>query len=1022
MKRARLILLVIIAIAATAAVVWQTGLYKHLAKLTESRVVDKAPADNDEPPEEWDEEGSDEPNEADKPDESEKPGEAEKPDESKKPGEPNEPNEPNEPGEPMEALNLKDVQMKDIIKKLADWTGKVIIPHDDVMKLKVTIYSKEKVPRSEALALLFRVLSEKGFVAEHTDNALYLKPKKDVKLRSVPTIPADQPLGALANKDEIVQKFFKLKNYSPVQLEKVVAPLMPEHGYVSAIESTNHLVVIDTVLNLMRIERIIAQLDVPETQETVTHTFEIEDGDPVEIVELLNLLLGDGDTGRSRSSSNRSSSRNRDRNRPGGNSNKPKSSSSAPSVIIGPSNRPVTLIPITKRKWIIAKASAEDMALIEEWIGKLDQKKPEEREHTLRQIQYADVTELAEQITVMIEQMPGRLRANVMVQPLNQTKQVMIMGSAENREMIEKLIDEIDVPTERFQTEHIKLEHADPEQIKQNLEALYEEVTQYSYSSSYGRSRSSRRRSRATGDPDMVRVIAYPALKQITVIASADNMVKIKEQVKEWDQPIDVNSVAPMIIQLKNSDPVAMTTLLTGLFTETERRFTWRDYIYGSGGVTKTIVGPLYGQMTFEAVPDTKKIIVISKIPEGYEVVKKLVEQLDKEEMAEVPMVIPLEYADPEDLSERLNAVFNEAGTTARIRLRARGFTQTGMQESSDEESGSGSDSGSSSSSGEYTPPWSGGGARARMGEQPISNVIGRIRFIPDPHSKSILVLTPPEFLPNIKEMIKDLDKPGRQVRIKAIILSINHDDVTSLGVQLASNALPFGILEENALIALTSLADMQTHGTGTLDMSMNVTSLVDFLIRKTDAKILNQQALWTKDNEEASFFKGEEVAFSGDISVSDTGSRVTSGVTYEFVGMTLRVRPNITPQKNVDMNIDLTISQLTSELINDQPVRTRMNTTTTAIVQNGQTIMLGGILFQEESVVERKIALLGDLPGIGGLFRHTETVDSNNELIIFITPEVLDLADLEAESQRAEERLNKALEELNNALDKKGL
>lgn len=60
-------------------------------------------------------------------------------------------------------------------------------------------------------------------------------------------------------------------------------------------------------------------------------------------------------------------------------------------------------------------------------------------------------------------------------------------------------------------------------------------------------------------------------------------------------------------------------------------------------------------------------------------------------------------------------------------------------------------------------------------------------------------------------------------------------------------------------------------------------------------------------------------------------------------------------------------------------------------IVQDGQTIMLGGILFQKDSVIKRKVPLLGDIPLAGGLFRHTETLLANNELIVFITPYVID-------------------------------
>jgi len=944
-----------------------------------------------------------------------------------KAGEPNEPNEPNEPIEPMENLNLKDVEVKDIIKTIAEWTGKVIIPVDDAMKKKITIYSQEKLPRSHALALIYSALREQGIVAEEKDSAIILRPIADVKLRSVPTVSDDVPLASLKNKDEVVQKFFKLQNYSPTQLEKVIQPLMPEHGYVSAIENTSHLVVIDTVANLERVERIIKQLDVPETKETVMRIFEIKEGDPVEIVQLLNILIGDGETGSPVRAERRGSRSRSERRSDRGRSDDSKTESRpAASVVLGRTDAPITLIPLAKRRWIIAKASAEDMVEIERWINELDAKKPEEREHTLVKVEFADVQEVADQINNMIATMP--LRANVTVQALRRAKQVMIVGSAENREMVHRLVSEIDVPTEQFVTEHIPLQYADPEEVKKNLDELYTQFSYYESRSTYSSYRSRYYRGRDPGDPEFVRVIAYPTLKQITVIASAENMVKIKEQVAEWDKPIDIAEVGPMIIELKNSDPVKMVDLLTRLFTETERRWSWRDYIYGTGSVNKTMVGPLYGQLAFEAVPDTKKIIVQSKVPEGYLVVKKLIKELDMEEMAEVPTVVTLKYADPEDLSERLNAMFNEPGTTAPIRRISRGLSEYAMDE---DEGGSrrptgGDGGGGGGATGEYRPWW-GSGYQRRMDEMPISNVIGRIRFVPDPRSKAILVLSPPEFVSSLEAMITELDVPGRQVRVKAAILLVDHRDLTSLGIQLATNPAAFGSLDENAITALAALTLLEERGSLTVSGTMNVTGLLDFLVKKVNARILNQQTLWTKDNEEADFFRGDIIAFTTDISVSEVGGRVTSGFEFEQVGMTLRVRPNITPEKDVDMRINMMLSQLTSDVVNEQPVRTEMDTETSLIVEDGETIMLGGMLFQEDSTIERKIPLFGDIPLLGGLFRHYEVVKANSEVLVFVTPDVIDedpsqmRAETRASIEEEKARLRQTLAELENKVKDAG-
>ena len=86
------------------------------------------------------------------------------------------------------------------------------------------------------------------------------------------------------------------------------------------------------------------------------------------------------------------------------------------------------------------------------------------------------------------------------------------------------------------------------------------------------------------------------------------------------------------------------------------------------------------------------------------------------------------------------------------------------------------------------------------------------------------------------------------------------------------------------------------------------------------------------------------------------------------------------------------------------------MITNTTAIVQDGQTIVLGGILFQQDTVTERKLALFGDLPLVGGLFRHQATIQTNNELIVFITPEVIGAEDMVSETEKAEEKMESML------------
>jgi len=1038
MKSLRLIIMLVVIAVAAGVITWVAISYKPGPKVAGEGPEKKEVAEANQPEEAGEAEEGKEPEKAgegekeeegdSKEGEEEQEKEKDKDEEEEKPGEEqekvSEDEEPNEPNDPMEKANLKNVEMKKIIDKLADWTDKTIIPTKEAMDKKITIYSKKELPQSKVLSLIYSSLRIQGIVAETTDDTIYLKELKDAKLMSVPMVPADIPLASIENRNQVVRKIFRLENYRTTEMAELIKPFVNEYGHVSAEGSTRKLLVIDTVENLLKVSRVIYEFDVPEAERSVTDWIYLKQADPSEVVQVLRILLseeGGGDGGRRDRDRRR-----RDRNRRNGGSTE--------SVVIGPSGSPVVLIPEPKQKMIIAKASPDDMQQIRKWIEKLDHKAPIKSEYETIPIVYANIQEVAEQLNEMLQDMlGGELKANVVIQPMQQARQLIVYGSQDVREMVKKLVAEVDIPTGDFMHETIELKHADPEQIKKNVEELYgEDYTGYRgyyYYRYYLRNRS---------PSDMVKVITFPSMQQITLIASPDNMVKIKEQINKWDTPIDPNKVKPLIITLNNTDPVKMAQLMNDLFSEDEEMDFFDAYLEARYGVTaKNIMGPLYGKLMFREVPGTKKLVVISKVPEAYKVVEEFVYELDEQEIAEVPKIVTLNYADPEDLCVRLNAMFNAPGTQAPI-----WFTETGlsaskysMGETTSDSSNPGGDSGKEGPTRQkYDTPWS--GASRREDQMPISNIIGRIRFIPDPHTKSILVLSPREYVEPVVQTIKDLDRPGKQVRIRATILEVDHRDLTTLGVQLAADQSVFGSLSENEILALTQLTQLSTHGSASFTdttalgaegesglafrTGTAVTALIDFLVKKIDARILNQQTLWTKDNQEANFFKGQTVPFETGLSESETGGRITRGIEFQRVGMELRVRPKITPENNVDMIINLVISQLTPEQISGQRVRNRVDTETKMIVDDAETLMLGGMLFQEDSVIERKIPLLGDIPILGGLFRHSKTVKANTETLVFVTPYVVDEKTKEQTKKQLEkerERLKRTLEELNSSV-----
>ncbi len=887
--------------------------------------------------------------------------------------------------EKLEKVNLNNVEMKQIIQTIAEWTGKPVIPYDDqVMGKKITIYATQEMPRQEALSLIYSALRAKGYIAEEAQGAIYLKPLSKAKYGVVPTLGAEEPLAKIIDKSQIVEKFFKVQSYSPSRLQEIVAPLTADYGHVTADDSTGTLAIIDTVENLQRIEQIIRQFDVAGYDQSKTEVFRLKSGDPSEVVQLVELILTNQNAGRGRGRGSR------------GGGGGPKDSTQASSVLIASEKMPLLLIPEPRRKWIIAKGAPEDIKEVAKWIEELDKKDEVASEQSVVQIKYVDVMEVAQAVGKTLAEMPGsKLRANIVVQPLRQARQIVVFGSEENRKIVESLIAEIDLPTSGiFDEKTFELRHADPDQIKQNIEDLYGEDKMASRYSYY-------RRRNEGQDSDTVKVISYPTASKVTVIASPENIAKISQQIEEWDVPLNIERQPYRIISLKNSDSKQMADLLSTLFSEDSdmSRPYWWDREYGSDS-RKKIIGSLYGQLSFEAVPETKKIVVISKIPEAYDVIEDLIEELDRQETAEVPKVITLKYADSEDLCDQLNAILNEPGTVATVRRTRRGLSDydNNFDNSRNRNQGNNNSRNNNPNStnqtnpGEIKPWWDAGVARSKADESlPTSNLIGEVRFIPVQRSKAILVLAPPEYMDDIVAMIEELDQPGKQVMIKAVILSVQHSSVTSLGVQFSSNPAAFGDLTENAVRALTELTTGFERGSLTLSASTDIHSLVEFLEKHANARILNQPTLWTKDNEEAVFFRGQRVAFVENKNTSSEGTRTSENVVYRPVGVTLRVRPNITPENAVDTTINLNISKVLDEIINNNIATSDLDTTTHVIVQTGETIMLGGILFQQESDVERKVPLLGDLPVLGGIFKHTENSVVNNELLMFITPYVVE-------------------------------
>jgi len=176
---------------------------------------------------------------------------------------------------------------------------------------------------------------------ERPEDSEQEKTRPATERRRRPARSIDDSLAKIVDKQKTVQ-IFPLKHYDTSHMARIVNPLLSKTGHVNTDEKTNSLIVSDTAENMTRIAKIIAQFDVSKSDQIVTEIFEIRNGDPVEIVEILKKLIN---------------------GRP------------EDGAIIEQGKEPIVLIPQPTYNWVIAKASPENLNQIGQWIKKLDIKK-----------------------------------------------------------------------------------------------------------------------------------------------------------------------------------------------------------------------------------------------------------------------------------------------------------------------------------------------------------------------------------------------------------------------------------------------------------------------------------------------------------------------------------------------------------------------------------------------------------------------------------------------------------------------
>ena len=301
-----------------------------------------------------------------------------------------------------------------------------------------------------------------------------------------------------------------------------------------------------------------------------------------------------------------------------------------------------------------------------------------------------------------------------------------------------------------------------------------------------------------------------------------------------------------------------------------------------------------------------------------------------------------------------------------------------------------------------------GGGRRSSSSANyPSSTSMGQATFMSDPETRKIVAVTDPETAKQISLIITNLDRPAPQVLIKCVFVEATYNKALDLGVE-GSYTKNFGTAANGQTGIVNQVFGLAQQGTTPAPpgagmyqiLGNDYQATIRAIAQAGKAELLSRPSILARNNQQATISLGQEVPIPTNTRYDNFGNQLSS-VEYRNVGIILQVTPFITK----DGMVEMVVSPQTSELADKsqwvpiasgaggsslQPVINSRSADTVVVVPDGQTAVIGGLMQKTHQSSDSKIPFLGDIPGLGVLFKRTQKSDTKSELLIFLTPYIV--------------------------------
>ena len=914
-------------------------------------------------------------------------------------------------------FNFTSQELKGVLEWLSRETDLTIIASEnDIQDKRFSLINLRNATLEEVVEQIKTVLTQYDLTLIQTDSTLLVTTfaRAMVTKGIVKSITPDPNLVDMT--DEIQTYIIQLNTVVASEQVDRLKPLLNKQANIFADTATNSLVITDVSSNIRRIVSILQIADAGERFPLKILIVPLAYADAASLAQTLtNMLQVEGRDDRKPEGS-----------RPGISAEEAKTAAeqmktdgTGYELLDGE----IKITPDTNSNSLVLKASEANLVFLQEIIKELDIAPSVQIEIRTFQLKYSAAEDVA---TILQEVLTGessrgdnrrrmdawdraRLRNWQREQGLDESQGIVgtiniahndrlniivVSSDPRNFSIIEKIIQELDQEQTQEEIKLYFLKFADAETLVPNLQDLFEGG---STGSDRDRPWWNRRDREPTenggfGVHGEVHLVADTRLNAILISTSSQNFETINGLIEKLDVNMPDQEWGTRMYKLKYADAGNISAVINNVYQGSSQS-SGRNFFFLPQSQRNQTQGSLAGNVTAEAYPTLNAIIISTATQRNFELISQFIESMDTptpEGQKEITTTIRLEYADATQLEQVLQQVWEGEGG-------GRGFS--------------------------FSAFFASGG---RQQQQDINSLSGKVTIYADAATNTLIITTLQRYMPDVEALIKELDFVRGQVWIDIKILEVTLDETTKLGIELTA--------QENKIFGISPVPGNPLIGEieGQLGLEQEISgfnlglatkeymALLHTLMRENKVQTLSTPSLLTRDSRAATWSSGRRIPYLQSVdTTSILGDAVSQPLfNYDFIDPPVGINISLTPyiakslageggKRTIGLDIDSISASNFIEFTDFNAPITDDNAISVYIdVEDGQQIVVGGIIRKKQKQVENKLPILGDIPLLGRLFKSTETALEDTEIVIIITPHIVDIKnpdDLEKLKEKAD-------------------